>query len=145
MSAVSYRRRLAVVVGVLLLVGWGLAYATVETARAEFPDLIAWPWAQIAVGAAVAGWGGLTATLNRYLAATYNKAPFFWWRELIRDGFVSVTAGAVAYFGGAWAGMHTMLLGAVLLLAGYAGASWLSKAADRLLGVLVAIPSGEKQ
>lgn len=122
----------------LLASGWGLAWATVDAIHHAAPDLLGLPWVQIAVGVAVASWGGLTATLGRYLAAVYDDKPFHWRLEGIKDGAVSVTVGAGSYLGGAWYGLSPMMLGLVLLLSGYLGVRVLSGAADRLLAVVTA-------
>lgn len=114
----------------LLLIGWTLAWAT---AAALPPDLAGLPWAQVAVGVLIAGWGGLTATLGRRLTAAYEGRVFNMRAELARDGAVSVTVGSGGYLFGAWNGVDPMLLGVSLLLSGYGGARVLSAGADRLL------------
>jgi hypothetical protein len=118
----------------VLLCGWGLAWASVETMP---PNLLSLPWVQVLVGVLIASWGGATATLGRYLTATYDSRPFHWRLEAVRDGCVSITVGAGSYFGGAWYGLSPMVLGLVLLLAGYLGVRILSGAADRLLSLIV--------
>ena len=116
-----------------LALGWGVAWGAVA---ATYPDMIALPWIQIAVGAAIAAWGGATATLGRYLAATYDQKPFLWRPEVIRDGAVSVSVGSGAYMAG-WAyELSAPMLGLTLLLAGYGGTRVLSAAAERVLSAL---------
>jgi hypothetical protein len=115
--------------------GWLAAWAGVEVVKAE-PNLASLPWLQIVVGVAIASWGGATATLGRYLASSYAAKPFHWKIEAVRDGFVSITVGAGSYLGGAWYGLSPMLLGLVLLLAGYLGVRVLSGAAERLLSMV---------
>jgi hypothetical protein len=46
---------------------------------------------------------------------------------------VSITVGAGSYFAGAWYGINSMILGLVLLMAGYLGARVLTVATDRFL------------
>jgi hypothetical protein len=128
-----YRRAVRRCVSASLLCGWGVAWAAVASAP---PDLLGLPWFQIAVGVAIASWGGITATLGRYLAAAYDGKPFFWRAEIVKDGATSVTVGGGAYLGGAYADLGPMLLGMVLLLSGYLGVRILSTAADRLLAVV---------
>jgi hypothetical protein len=130
-TRISLRR---ITVGVLGM-GWALSWASVEVLRSE-PNLVALPWLQILVGVAIASWGGATATLGRYLAASYESRPFHWRTETVRDGFVSVTVGGGSYFSGWWYGLPPMLLGLVLLLAGYLGVRILSGAAERLLAIV---------
>lgn len=120
----------------MLCCGWVTAWATVEALQASEPNLLALPWMQIAVGVAIASWGGATATLGRYLVASYDARPFHWRAETARDACVSVTVGGGSYLGGAWYGLSPMLLGLVLLLAGYLGVRILSGAAERLLGLI---------
>lgn len=129
-ARISLRR---VVVATLLL-GWLVSVAAAQTVLAD-PDLASLPWLQIALGALIATWGGMTATLGRYLAAQYDAKPFLWRAEVARDGAVSVTVGAGAYMAGAWYQLHVMLLGLTLLLAGYLGVRLLSAAAERLMTV----------
>ena len=121
---------------IALWLGWAVAWGSLEVLSAAEPNLIALPWMQIMVGAAIASWGGVTATLGRYLAAKYETRPFHWRVESIRDACVSVTVGSGSYFGGAWYGLSPMLLGLVLLLSGYLGVRILSGAADRLLSII---------
>jgi hypothetical protein len=130
-TQISLRRITVIALGM----GWALSWAGVEAIRAE-PNLIQLPWLQILVGVAIASWGGATATLGRYLAASYEARPFHWKTEALRDGFVSATVGSGSYMGGWWYGLPPMLLGLVLLLAGYLGVRILSGAAERLLAMV---------
>lgn len=136
MMPLTIRRRLARLTATMLCGGWSIAWATVAVIQESHPDLLGLPWTQIAVGVLVATWGGITATLGRYLASQYAGSVFLWRAELARDSAVSVTVGAAAYMGGAWYQLGPMVLGLVLLLAGYAGVRILSSAADRLLEMI---------
>lgn len=120
------------IVFLYLLVGWGVGSAA-TTAIAGEPDLYGLPWLQLLVGVLISGWGGLSATLGRWLAARYDGTPWFWPGEFMKDAVVGVTVGLGAYFAGAWYGLHPMQLGLVLLLSGYLGVRLLSGAAERLL------------
>jgi hypothetical protein len=124
------RRRIYRVTIVLLGMGWGVSWGAVA---ATYPDLIALPWVQVAVGALIAAWGGATATLGRYLAATYEQRPFLWRPEVVRDGAVSVSVGGGAYMAGLAYELSAPMLGLTLLLAGYGGTRVLSAAAERLI------------
>ena len=124
------RQRIARITALFLGLGWGVAWGAVA---ATYPDMIALPWIQIAVGAAIAAWGGATATLGRYLSALYESKPFLWHAEVVRDGAVSVSVGGGAYMAG-WAyELSAPELGLALLLAGYGGTRVLGAAAERLL------------
>ena len=139
MARLDVRRRIARVTILCLLLGWGVAWGAVA---ATYPDMIALPWVQIAVGAAIAAWGGATATLGRYLAATYEQKAFLWKAEVIRDGAVSVSVGSGAYIDG-WAyELSAPMLGLTLLLAGYGGTRVLSAAVERMLSALAEKRSG---
>jgi hypothetical protein len=139
MVRTDVRLRIARVTMLCLVLGWGMAWGAVAV---TYPDMIALPWIQIAVGAAIAAWGGATATLGRYLAATYDQKPFLWRPEVIRDGAVSVSVGSGAYMAG-WAyELSAPMLGLTLLLAGYGGTRVLSAAAERFLSALAEKRSG---
>ncbi len=133
MIRLDARRRIARVTVVCLGMGWGLAWGAVA---ATYPDLVALPWAQVALGALIAAWGGGTATLGRYLAATYEQRPFLWRPEVVRDGAVSVSVGGGAYLAGLSYELSAPMLGLLLLLAGYGGTRVLSAAVERLLSSL---------
>ena len=124
------RRRISRVTIVLLGMGWGVAWGVVTATQ---PDLLGLPWLQIAIGALIAAWGGATATLGRYLAATYEQRPFLWRPEVVRDGAVSVSVGSGAYLAGLAYELSAPMLGLTLLLAGYGGTRVLSAAAERLI------------
>jgi hypothetical protein len=130
MVRVDVRRRIARITTVFLGLGWGVAWASVA---ATYPDMIALPWVQIAVGAAIAAWGGATATLGRYLAAVYEERTFHWKPEVVRDGAVSVSVGSGAYLAGWSYELSAPMLGLTLLLAGYGGTRVLSAAVERML------------
>lgn len=127
------RRRIARITVVMLGLGWGVAWAATA---AVYPDMIGLPWVQIAVGALIAAWGGATATLGRYLTATYESRPFLWRPEVVRDGAVSVSVGGGAYLAGLTYELSAPMLGLLLLLAGYGGTRVLSAAVERLLSSL---------
>jgi hypothetical protein len=130
-----YRQRIARVCAAALSLGYVLAWAGASLVQSE-PDLLTLPWLQIAVGAAIASWGGATATLGRYLAAEYDARPFRWRLEVIRDTAVSVTVGAGAYLAGAWYGLNPLQIALLLLTAGYLGVRVLNTVADRLLDLV---------
>ena len=115
MLRTDIRRRIARVTVVLLGMGWGVAWSVVAATQ---PDLIGLPWVQIAVGALIAAWGGATATLGRYLTATYESRPFLWRPEVVRDGAVSVSVGGGAYMAGLSYELSAPMLVLLLLLAG---------------------------
>lgn len=129
------RLRIARAVLVLLITGWGLGAATAAAVQTD-PDLAGLPWLQVLVGVLIAAWGGVTATLGRWLAARYDGRAFHWPAELARDAAVSVTVGAGSYFAGAVSGLSAMQLGLLLLLAGYLGVRVLSGAAERLMAMV---------
>jgi hypothetical protein len=120
---------------ITLGVGWVLGWATAETVLSE-PDLLDLPWLQTLVGCLIAGWGGATATLSRYLTAEYANLPFILRLEALKDFAVSVVVGAGSYWAGAWYELPAALLGIVILLSGYLGVALLTKAADKLLRVI---------
>lgn len=133
MVRIDARRRITRITVLFLGLGWGVAWGAVA---ATYPDMVALPWIQIAVGALIAAWGGATATLGRYLAAMYESKPFLWRAEVVRDGAVSVSVGSGAYMAG-WAyELSAPMLGLALLLAGYGGTRVLGAAAERLLSNL---------
>jgi hypothetical protein len=134
-SQFAYRRAVFRVTFILLLVGWGAAWATAHVIH-ETPRLDSLPWLQVVISIAIAGWGGITATLGRYLASQYDETPFILRLELAKDAAVSVTVGMGSYLGGAWYGLTPMLLGLSILLAGFLGVRLLSGAADRMLAVV---------
>ncbi len=133
MLRTDIRRRIACITVVCLSLGWGLAWGAVAATQ---PDLIGLPWVQIAVGALISAWGGATATLGRYLTATYESRPFLWRPEVVRDGAVSVSVGGGAYMAGLSYELSAPMLGLLLLLAGYGGTRVLSAAVERLLSSL---------
>ena len=122
-----------------LALGWGVAWGAVA---ATYPDLIGLPGVQIVIGACIAAWGGATATLGRYLAATYEQKTFLWKPEVIRDGAVSVSVGSGAYMAGWSYELSAPMLGLTLLLAGYGGTRVLSAAVERMLSALAEKRSG---
>lgn len=130
MPRLDTRRRIARITVGALLMGWGVAWASVA---ATYPDLIGLPWAQVGVGVVIAAWGGATATLGRYLAAAYEQRPFLWRPEIVRDSAVSVSVGAGAYLVGWTWQLSPPMLGLVLLLSGYGGTRVLSVALERML------------
>ncbi len=127
------RRRIRSVTVVCMSFGWGLAWATVQ---ATYPDIISLPWAQIAVGAAIAAWGGATATMGRYLTAVYESKPFFWRPEVLRDLAVSIAVGSGGYLAGWSYDVPPPMMGLMLLLFGYGGTRVLSAVVERMLSSL---------
>ncbi len=130
------RRRIARTVLASMVLGWGASSAGTAALAASEPDLLGLPWVQILIGVFIAGWGGLSATLGRWLAARYNGQPWFWPGELMRDLAVGVAVGMGSYFMGAAYGLKPMQLGLVLLLAGFLGVRLLGGLAERLLGIV---------
>lgn len=128
----AVRRALSRLTVGVLVVGWVVASATVHAAQAS-PDLIALPWLQIVLGCWIAAWGGAAATLTRYLASQYEQRPFLVRAEIVKDGLVSGIVGGGTYMTGALYELAPMLIGLLLLLAGWAGVRLLNLAADRLL------------
>ena len=126
------RLRIFQVAAVLMLSGFGLAWATTAAVSAD-PDLSALPWLQVAIGVAISAWGAMSATLVRWLMARYKEAPWYWQGELVKDIVVAVAVGMGAYFLGAMQGLHSMQLALLLLVAGYAGVPLLSGPAGRLI------------
>lgn len=126
------RRRIRRVTIICLGAGWGLAWGAV----AAYPDMLALPWAQIAIGALIAAWGGATATLGRYLTAAYDSRPFLWKPEVVRDAAVSIAVGAGGYLAGWSYELSPPMVGLLLLLCGYGGTRVLSAAVERLLSSL---------
>jgi exosortase/archaeosortase len=104
------------------------------------PALTELPWLQVAVGVAIAAFGGVTATLGRYLAASYAQTTFLWKLETVRDVFVSCTVGAGAYFAGSSYHVSSSAIALLLLISGYLGVRLLGAAADRLLGIVRGAP-----
>ena len=133
MVRLDVRRRIARVTALCLVLGWGVAWGAVA---ATYPDLIGLPWVQIVIGAAIAAWGGATATLGRYLVAVYESTTFHWKPEVVRDGAVSVSVGGGAYLAGWSYELSAPMLGLTLLLAGYGGTRVLSAAAERFLSAI---------
>lgn len=128
MVRIEVRRRIARITAASLVFGWGVSWATVAAA---YPDLINMPWAQMGVGGLIAAWGGGSATLDRYLKATYEERPFYWKAEVGRDIAVSVSIGSVSYWA-AWLWSWPIpMLGLTLLLAGYSGTAALRLAAEK--------------
>lgn len=133
MLRTNTHRRITRITILCLGMGWGLAWGAVA---ATYPDLLGLPWAQIALGALIAAWGGATATLGRYLTATYESKPFLWKPEVIKDSAVSISVGAGGYLAG-WAyELSPPMTGLLLLLCGYGGTRVLSAAVERLLSSL---------
>jgi hypothetical protein len=132
-SRYAYRQFMAAVVGCSMMLGWTIAFATVE---AMPPQLINLPWIQMLIGIAVASWGGATATLSRYLTAMYEARPFHWKSEATKDVFVSGTVGTGTYLTGWVETWHIATLGIALLLAGFLGVRLLSFAAERFMKLL---------
>ena len=135
------RMRIARAMAVMALAGWVGGAALASAVRSE-PQLSALPWAQIAIGVLISGWGGATATLGRWLAAQYTGAPFHWRAEVVRDVAVSVCVGLGAYFAGATAGLSSMELGFVLLVCGLVGAPMLAAVGGRALAIVKAGKAG---
>ena len=132
----AVRRALSRFTVTVLVLGWIVASATVHAAQSS-PDLIALPWLQIALGCWIAAWGGAAATLTRYLASQYEQRPFLVKVEIAKDGMVSGIVGGGTYMTGAMYELTPMLIGLLLLLAGWAGVRVLNLAADRLLASVV--------
>lgn len=126
------QRRIRLITFACLGFGWGLAWGAV----AAYPDMLALPWGQIAVGALIAAWGGATATLGRYLTAAYESRPFLWKPEAVRDLVVSIAVGAGGYLAGWSYALSPPMVGLLLLLCGYGGTRVLSAAVERLLSSL---------
>lgn len=129
-SELYFRTRLVTVISLCL--GWGVAWG----AAAAYPDMLALPWVQIAIGALIAAWGGATATLGRYLTAAYDSRPFLWKPEVVRDLVVSIAVGAGGYLAGWSYELSPPMVGLLLLLCGYGGTRVLSAAVERLLSSL---------
>jgi hypothetical protein len=129
-------RRAQQVACTALLLGWGVAWATVTTISALAPDLIGLPWLQVLVGVVIAMWAGMAATLERYVTAAYANKPFYWRMELLKDIAVSVTIGSGGYMLGLWHGASPAIVALGLLLGGYLGVRALSPAAERFLAVV---------
>ena len=123
------------VVVVSAALGLGAAMAATEALHSA-PALTDLPWLQIAVGVAIAAWGGATATIGRYLASSYVGAAFYWRAEAVKDVFVSGTVGAGAYFAGSAYQASAPVIALLLLVSGYLGVRILGAAADRLLGIV---------
>lgn len=119
-----------------LVIGWALASAAVHAAQSE-PDLLTLPWLQIALSAVIAGWGGAAATMTRYLASVYENKPFAVKVEIAKDIVVSAVVGGMTYITGSLYQWSAMLIGLLLLLAGWAGVEILNVAADRMLAAVV--------
>lgn len=134
----EFQRRIRWVTVACLASGWGLSWG----AAAAYPDIANLPWAQIAIGALIAGWGGATATLGRYLTATYESRPFLWKPEVIKDAAVSVLVGAGGYLAGWSYELEPPMMGLLLLLCGYSGTRILSAAVERIVATLT--ERGEK-
>lgn len=128
------KRRIARIVAGFLTFGWALAWATTSAVQ-HSPDLYGLPWLQILVGVAISAWGGMSATLGRWLTARYEDKPWFWQGEVAKDCAVGITVGMGSYFAGATYGLPPMQLGLMLLLAGYLGVKLLSGMADRLMAI----------
>jgi hypothetical protein len=127
------RRPLAVIASAV--VSLGAAMAATDALRST-PLLTELPWLQVVVGAAIAAWGGATATVGRYLASSYVGAAFFWRAEAAKDVLVSGTVGAGAYFAGSAYQASAPVIALLLLVSGYLGVRILGAAADRLLGIV---------
>ena len=130
----AQRSRVRTVMGVMLMVWWPTAWASLSVVD-DVVDLLGLPWLQAGVGVSIALLGGITATLGRYLESRYDGRPFLLRLEMAKDGAVSAVVGLGTYFAGG-GGVYTlppMALGLVLLLGGYAGTRMLTAALDRLL------------
>ena len=126
----EFNRFLFAVVFICLTTGWSIAYATVEVLPPQLVDL---PWVQMMIGVLIASWGGATATLQRYLAATYESKPFHWRGETAKDVMVSGTVGIGTYLAGWVQSLSTATLGLCLLLAGFLGVRLLTTVSDKFL------------
>jgi len=136
MVRIDVRRRIARITALFLALGWGMAWATTTIVVTAHPDLLGLPWAQIVVGILISAWGGATATLGRYVAATYDGNPFHWKGEVVRDSAVSVSVGLGSYLAGWSWQLSPPMMGLTLILAGYGGTRVLSAALERALSNL---------
>ena len=106
----------------LLVFACCLGWTVTAWAAYESPDLIALPWAQIAVGSILALWGGLTRTADRALVAATKAEPFRLGQELTKDVLMSAGAGFCTYAWGAFSEWGAWQTAGALWAAGYLGA-----------------------
>lgn len=110
-------------------------------------DLSGLPWPQIAVGVALALWGGLTRTAERALeaskAARDNPPGEFDLRhELLKDLIVSSGIGFLVFALGSWQSWGVWLLGSSLWLSGYLGTRLLAGLGEAALAYVAKRPGG---
>jgi hypothetical protein len=107
---------------------WSLAWAAIEAARDAAPDLIALPWAQAALGVAIALGGGLTSSLMRYAASKAGEAEFHVRLEFLKDGAAAACVGVIGYYAGWTHGIGAAELAAYLVFGGFSAARLLTLA-----------------
>lgn len=95
------------------------------------PDLLELPWIQIAVGASLALWGGLTRTAENVLRSRRRAEDINIRAELLRDILVSSGVGLLVSLIGIELQWSTAVLGASLWVGGYAGSALLQAFKDR--------------
>lgn len=107
------------------LLGWSATTFATELAP---PDLVALPWASIAVATIISIWGGMAATLGRIARA---EEKIYLPVIIAKDVLVSTIIGVIVYSLGAWREWNVWELAIVLLLAGYGGSRVLDMLLDR--------------
>lgn len=116
-------RLLALCIGL----GWSI---TAWAAASDAVDLVGLPWLQIALGIALATWGGLASTAQRLVAAIKQGAPVSpVWPSVLADVLASGGAGFLVFGIGAWQAWDRSLVSVLLFLGGYAGTRLLEPAA----------------
>ena len=118
------------IVGAFFL-GWA---TTAVAAGALGHQLTELPWAQIAIGALLSLWGGMTRTAEQMLAALRNGTVFHAKAEFARDIVVSSGIGFLVFAAGALQSWNVWILGSALWCCGYAGTKFLGEYTDKWLG-----------
>lgn len=119
-------RLLALCIGL----GWSV---TAWAAATDAVDLAGLPWLQIALGIALAIWGGLASTAQRLVASVRAGAePVPVWPGVLADILASSGAGFLVYGIGAWQAWDRSLVSVLLFLGGYGGTRLLEPAASVL-------------
>lgn len=116
---------------IAMLFGWCIT--TAYAAKLVAPDLVRLPWTSIAIAGAIAMWGGMAATLGRLERAAAKLSIV---AALLKDAFLSGTAGVIVYAVGAWREWSVWEVAVVLLLAGYGGSRTLDAGVDWLLNMI---------